>query len=348
MLFLMNSFEKIKITIFTRVISKIIVRLFGEDFYSTRCDYDPAEKRKVKKLILAIPSFGCAHYFKRGGCAMCAFNKEIEDYRFRWMHPRMIFLLINALLSYLQVKIDKKEIKAEVLIVFMAGSFINEEELSVRAQEAVINFFLTSGFKKLAIESRSEYVLKNKQRIQEIMRKIHPLKLEVYLGLESANDKIRNQYVKKGLSKKEYERSVLFLKNLGVVVNTYILLGSPYLDRKEVIKESCKSAYYAWEAGSNVVSLETYCVQADTPWAKLYQEKKLRLLSLWDIITVLKKIDKVSPSWYLGKFADWPLPIAVPGSCEKCENNLTIMLKLLREDHDVTQFDSLLVCSCAT
>ncbi|MCD4761589.1 hypothetical protein K8R32_01380 [bacterium] len=228
-LFLMYLFEKTGVIILMSLMCKGVVKLFGEDFYSTRQDYDPAEKRIVNKLILAIPSFGCSHYFKRGGCAMCAFNKEIENYHFRWMHHKMLFFLIKSFLEFLEIKIKKEELKVEVLIVFMAGSFINEKELPIRAQDLVIDFFIANGFKKLAIETRSEYVLKKKQRIKEVARKLKSLKFEVYLGLEAVDDKIRNKFVRKNLSRKEYEESVKLLRELKVIGNTYILLAAPFL-----------------------------------------------------------------------------------------------------------------------
>lgn len=339
----MNLFEKTGAIILVSLMSKGIVKLFGDDFYSTRQDYDPAEKQIVNKLILAIPSFGCSHYFKNGGCAMCAFNKEIENYHFRQMHPKMLFFLIRAFLTFLEIKIRKEELRPEVLIVFMAGSFINEEELPIKAQDLVIDFFLANNFKKLAIETRSEYVLKKKKRIREITQRLKFLKFEVYLGLEAVDDKIRNRSIKKNLSRKEYEQSVKLLRGLRVIVNTYILLGAPYLSRKEVVEESYKSAVYAFDSGSNVVSLEAYCVQAGTFWAKLYEKKKLRLLTLWDIIEVVKRIDKVSPNWYLGKFADWPKPIAVPGSCEKCAPVIMNFLFNLRRTHRLSALPD---CNC--
>lgn len=312
--------------------------------FVSRVDYDVIEKKKVSKVILAIPSFGCSYYFKTGGCSMCGFNKEIKDFRFREMHEVAIYVLVKVFILNLEYKTQNQ--KHFSLAVFMAGSFINEEELSVRGQDYVLNFFARSKFKKLILESRPELVIENNERLLEIKKKIEPKELKINVGFEAVNDKIRNEYIRKGVSLSVFTSCLRFLKKHRVFVGAYILVGSPYLTEEEIAEESIKSVRYAWENGVDVVNLEVYCVQEDTPWEKLFYEKKLVIPSLWSILKILKEIDKVSSNWYLGKFDDWPPPVAVPKGCAKCNDRVMKVLDDIRKNHNISISSQLPLCNC--
>ncbi len=325
--------------------ANVIVGLFGQAI-SFRTDYDPAEQKQVKKAILEIPSFGCTHYFKSGGCAMCGFNKEIEKYKFREFSPLAIILLVKLFTLYAEAKISQEESRIDVLIIFMGGSFINEEELPAKAGDIIVDFFIESDCKKLIIESRAEYVITRQTRLQQIVESAGKKKIEVAIGLESSNDKIRNKYIKKALTRHEYFEAVRIIKRVGAIVNTYVLIGSPFISRQEIVKSAIESVLFAWQAGSNVVSVETYCVQKGTAWADLFNAGKLKIPTLWDIIEVVKTINKVSPAWYLGKFSDRPEPIKVPENCLQCNAKVVNLLAAIRKNHDLREFGSLPDCKC--
>ena len=277
---------------------------------------------------------------------MCGFNKEIEKYKFREFSPLAIILLVKLITLYAEAKIRKEETRIDVLIVFMGGSFINEEELPTKAGDIVVDFFIKNDYKKLVIESRAEYVVTCEERLQQIIESVGRKKIEVAIGLESSDDKIRNKYVKKALSRREYFEAVRIIKKAGAIVNTYILIGSPFISRQEIVQSAIKSVLFAWQAGSNVVSLETYCVQAGTSWANLFNNGKLKIPTLWDIIEVVETINKVSPAWYLGKFSDRPEPIKKPENCPQCSADVINLLAAIRKNHDVETFKLLPNCKC--
>ena len=277
---------------------------------------------------------------------MCGFNKEIEKYKFREFSPLAIILLVKLFAFYAEAKTSQEELQTDVLIVFMAGSFINEEELPTKAGNIVVDFFIKSGYKKLVIESRAEYVITRQERLRRLVKSIGKKKIEVAIGLESSDDKIRNKYIKKALTRHEYLEAVRITKEVGAIVNTYVLIGSPFLSRKEIVKSAIESVLFAWQAGSNIVSLETYCVQAGTAWADLFNVGKLKVPTLWDIIEVIETINKVSPAWYLGKFSDRPEPIKVPENCSQCNTEVINSLTAVRKNHDVEMFKFLPDCKC--
>lgn len=328
--------------------ARIITGLFGEEMVVFRNYYDVVFEKPTAKAILALPSFGCAHYFKSGGCAMCGFNKEIEKYGFRRLHPTMIILLVKIFFLHLEKKLIEHSEPQEVLIIYMAGSFLNEEELPAKAQMQIVDFFIDSNFRRLAIETRPEYVIKYQDFLRRLVERTNGKEIEVYLGLESSDDRIRNKIIKKALTKKQYQEAIAVINKLGAIVNTYILIGVPGLDRETIVQKAIESVAFAWDSGSKVVSLETYCVQADTPWAKLYRTGELALPSLWDIIKVVKEINKISSCWYLGEFSDWPQPVATPKNCDFCTDKTLKSLADLRRSHELSVLEELPDCYCRT
>ncbi len=327
-------------------LAALVVGFFGSDILAVRQDYDVVEKKHVDRAILAVPSFGCAHYFKRGGCTMCGFNKEIEKHSLRNFHPLAIILLIQFFLIFLTSKMEEERLPVDVLAIFMAGSFLNEEELPLKAQNIIVNFFSKSNIRKIFIESRPEFIIKNKGRLKNYIKRIAGKKMEIAIGLEAVDDKIRNVLIKKNITLKQYQQAIKTINSINAIATTYILVGAPFLNESEIIKSAVESAIFAWQSGSNIVNIEAYCVQEGTQWAELYKKGLLKLPSLWAIIEVIKKINEVSPAWYLGEFSDWPKPMAVPSNCERCTDEIMGILDQLRATGDVTVLYNLPKCSC--
>ena len=197
------------------------------------------------------------------------------------------------------------------------------------------------------VESRPEYVVREKNRLKKyIARAANNLKkIEIATGLESSDNHIRNKLIGKRMTKDIYTRSIAIINGLGAISNTYILIGAPYLTRQEIVTKAVASAKYAWEQKSMVVSLEAYFVQAGTRWAEIYKQGKLRVPKLWDIIDVIKTINKYSPSWYLGEFSDWPKPIVSPQNCPLCTDRVLKAFNFLRINHSISVLKNL-NCYC--
>jgi len=335
-----------RLSLLTKVMFKPLLDILGDELMSVRNDYDPIAKTLVNKIVLALPSFGCEHYFKNGGCGMCGFNNEIERYGFRNLHPWAIIFLVKLILTYFAYEKFKLKEKVNSLTIFMAGSFLNKNELPLVAQNIIFEVFRVSDIKKLIIESRPEYVISSQKRITDYHFDQYDKKLEIAIGLEAMDDVIRNSYINKNISLEVYRQAITAIKNSGAIAATYILIGAPYLSREEIIDSAVATARFAWQCGSDIVNLEAYSVQADTAWQNLYRQNKLAPPSLWTVAEVVKRIDKISSVWYLGEFSDWPEPIAKPTSCPICQNDFLKLLNRLRKEHDIKQLHNLPICSC--
>lgn len=336
--------EKIGPSFVLKNCCQIFIKCFGEEAISRREDFDVLKGKKSKKFILALPSFGCEHYFQNGGCSMCGFNREIVKYGFRNLHPFAIIALARIFLNYFDYEIENKEINT--MCVFMAGSFVNDSEFPLEAQNLILEYFQCSKAQKLIIESRPEYIIQNEEKITQWAKKLSAKKLKINLGLEVLDDKIRNIYINKNLKINDYREALHILKKNNILSATYILAGCPFLSEEEIIKETVKTAKFAWENGSNLVNIEVYCVQVGTKWYKLYQQNCLVVPSLWAVLEIIRQINQISDKWYLGEFSDWPEPIASPESCPECREKLIEILSQLRLNHQINVLRQLPNCQC--
>jgi len=325
-----------------------LISLFDDNIYLEREEYCPIKKQLVVNVILALPSRGCEYFFKNGGCAMCGFNNEIEKYKFNLIHPRAIDFFIRISIDYFSLVYKKKNVYS-ILSIFMAGSFLNTNEISSKSQNRIVDYFLDSSFDKLFIESRVEYILKYENNILEYNQRIakKSKQLEVSLGLESSDEYIRNKIIKKGVSKKGFESSVDFLKKNGILISAYVLVGGPYLSSEEVLHKSIETVQYVWSSGVDVANIEIYCVQDKTPWTELYKKNQFELVNLWIIIQLLKTLNGLGGQWRLGGFSDWPKPLACPHSCDECEEGILGIIKDLRINHNFKPLLELDTCECA-
>lgn len=348
-LILINNFFKFRKLNFK--IASFIITFLVSDFKQLcdiRYEYDIFAKKMMNRLILNIPSYGCSYYFEKGGCAMCGFNNEIKKYKLREYSPLAIRTLVYLILLLTEKKIEEEKIQVDTLMIFMAGSFVNEHELPLAVQNLIINFFCKSNISNLHVELRPEFALDRKKRIKEIIDNIKPKKMQVAFGFESVNDYVRNKLIQKGLSKKTYVNAVKTLKQMDVKIFTYILIGAPFRTLIEIEEDAIASAIFAWGSGSDVVNFEVYCVQAGTLWEKYYLNQELVLLSLWSIFRIIKKVNVISENWYLGSFNDSPKPIKVPENCSKCSKEAKEVFRKLTKYHDLNLLNDLPKCSCGS
>jgi radical SAM enzyme (TIGR01210 family) len=307
-----------------------------KQFYSIDSLYDFDEKKAISRLSLSLPGRGCSWAKKTGGCTMCGFYQSVEQINKNFGSDDLIAL-------YKIAEIMTTEDRPVMLTIYNAGSFINDEEIPLKAQEEI--FFKVKNhptIKKLFIESRAEFVTEEKIKI--LKEAIGRKKIIVGIGLEAQDDKIRNVFIHKGLSKKTYEKAIKILKQNRIKTATYVLIKPIYLDEKQAIKEAIKTAEYAFRAGSDEVIFESSFVQRGTLMEKLYNEKKFSPPWLWSVIEVIKKTNHLG-SVRLGGFEDQPPPIAIPSNCPLCSKRIRENLQIYRETNDIDAINNL-YCKC--
>ncbi|TSD04819.1 MAG: radical SAM protein [Parcubacteria group bacterium Athens0714_12] len=247
----------------------------GENFYYLDKIYDSQQKRLVKRLTLLLPGKGCSWAKISGGCSMCGFPSKVKEIGKKFSADDLIGLYKIAELMTI-------EERPENLTIYNAGSFLNDEEISPKAQIEITNLVKKHpSIKLLFIESRAEFV--TSQKIKKLTSLLENKKLEVGIGLEAVNEKVRNKFINKGLSLKTYEEAIKTLKKNKALSSTYVFIKPLYLNEWEAIEEAIITAEYAHKTGSDKINFEAAFVQKGTLLAAFYEKGEFRPPWLWSI-----------------------------------------------------------------
>ena len=109
----------------------------------------------------------------------------------------------------------------------------------------------------LLVESRPEYItVAGLRGLTSSVGRSQPLALEIGIGLESSNDGIRERYLRKGMSRKAFERAVKLLGEAGADLLTYVMLKASPMSEKDALQDVVATAKYVYGVAS------TYGVRA--------------------------------------------------------------------------------------
>jgi radical SAM enzyme (TIGR01210 family) len=134
------------------------------------------------------------------------------------------------------------------------------------------------------------------------------------------------------------------LKSRGGFALTYVFLKPLGLSEREAIEEAVRTIEYAFNKGSDEISLSCAFVQEGTKTAKAYEDGKFRPPWLWSIIEVIRRTKHLG-SVRVGSFKDEPLPIAIPNNCSKCSLAIEEALRKYNLIRQISIFDAL-DCEC--
>lgn len=304
-------------------------------FYLDRI-YDFDEKQTVTRLTIFLPGKGCEWAKKTGGCTMCAYWQPAQKIGKKFSEKD---LLVLCKLSFLLSSYKKPN----NLTIYNGGSFLNDKEISLESQYKIFEeISKQDSIKKVFIESRVEFI--DPEKIIILKNKIKDKKLIIGIGLESQDDKIRNEIIKKGLSKRDYEKAIKTLKKIGVKSLTYVFLKPLGLSEKEAIKEAIETIKYALGVGTDEVALEIAYIQENTLMCQFFKEKRYRPPWLWSVIEIIKKTYNLGPI-HIGGFEDEPPPVTLPTNCPICSEKIKKILQEYRETNNLDLFANI-KCEC--
>lgn len=317
----------------------LIANKFNLTFSYVDRIYDSTERKPIHRWVLLFPGSGCSWAkSEHGGCYMCGFKSRIDeiikDIR---ISPRELIKIYKAAKSMASGEM------AENLTIYNGGSFLNDDEIPLEVQlEICEDVSSIPSIRVLFIESRPEFV--TEEKISLLVSKLGGKKLKVGLGLECVSDDIRERCVNKGLSKKDFEKAVMLLRNNGVKVLTYVFIKPLYITEREAISEAIRTTNYAFQVGSNEVTLEAALVQRGTKMEEVYRKGDFRPPWLWSIIEVLKATYQLGMV-NVGDFTDEPPPVAIPHNCDKCSLKIANLFNKYKESHKIDTFNDI-DCDC--
>jgi len=265
----------------------------------------------VNRLIVHLHSTGCGWARQSGGCTMCGFYAatsagnpiSAEEYKEQ---------VVDAL-----VKHDSYEFS--VLGIFNAGNLLNESEMPFDALEYICKQISKRPYvKKISIESKLEYI--DMEKLKTIASLLPGVEIELGIGVESFNEKIRDLCINKPFSNKLLEKKAEILLQAGIIPKAYLLLKPPFLTEKEAIDDFVDSYLQLNSIGIERIECETMTIEDHTLVHQLWKNDQYRLPWLWTMIYLLDKLQ--GEPMYFTPFQYIVNSIAIAHNCDQCSEKV--------------------------
>jgi len=229
----------------------------------------------VDCLTVILRTKGC-YWARKNGCLMCGYISDTDE---------------RVGLEELRKQFDyalKKHEKFDVIKIFTSGSFFDDGEIPEEFRKYVYDRIAERGVKKLIVESRPEFINENVAGVLSSQEFI----TEVGIGLETANDFVRQYCINKGFTFEQFRKAAEILKRYGVRVKVYLLLKPPFLSEREAIEDVVESAK-AVKDYADVISLNLTNIPSGTYIEKLWQKGMYRSPWLWSAVETIKRIKEL-------------------------------------------------------
>lgn len=277
--------------------------------------YSIRQNKPVIRWTLMLPGAGCEYRKKNhNGCVMCGFDQSVRKIHHGILLPSFCFKFLYWL-SEKDLLVEN--IKPEEIYIYNGGSFFNQNEIPIQFQRYFFDKISTNpDINRIVVESRCDYI--NIENISQAVSTIGNKKLTIAIGLESANDKIRNKVLKKGLSKKVFEKTIQNVNECGANVLAYIFLKPIGLSDNESFNDLTRTIKYALSIGVTEIEISCAFIQSNTKLSKAYLCGQYKPPTLWTILKIIDYITTNQLPVSIGGFSDEPPPIAIPANCPDC------------------------------
>jgi radical SAM enzyme (TIGR01210 family) len=235
---------------------------------------DAIDGKAVNALTIILKGRGCS-FAKRESCTMCGYNNDSPP------SDMMAQDYVDQIRSILDEIDGRGYIK-----IFTSGSFTDPNEVPPESCENILRIIKErSPDSRILFESRPEFITHD---VMNRLLSIHK-DLEVALGLESAEDRVRMGLIGKRYPLGEFFRAADIVIASGARLKTYLILKPPFLSEAGSIKDVLSSIRTLSDRyPGSTVSVNPVNVQKGTMVEGLYEIGSFRPPWLWSVIEVLR------------------------------------------------------------
>ena len=306
--------------------------------------------RASTRLAVVLRAPGCRYARATGGCRFCGFLAlsthgapvTTGDY------AQQIERVLEAARASARA--------VEQVDLYNSGSFLADEEVPVEARALMLERIRSlPAVQKILIEARPEDVTAD--RLRPLVARAGDARLEVGIGLESADDRVRSDLMQKGFSLAAFERAAGVIRDCGAALLAYVFLKPPGLDEAAARDDAMATARYLSSLsarlrdGAHPAFRVTFALQPafvargsalEAEWAA----GRYQLLNLWTVLEVVLCAARLLPV-QVGLWDEGLAQGRVPSGCDRCSGRLRDALRRFNESADLSLLENLPRCACA-
>ncbi len=137
---------------------------------------------------------------------------------------------------------------ARQIKLYNAGSFFDGRAIPPDEDEQIAG--LVRPFERVIVESHPALVGQRCLRFRDLLQGT----LEVALGLETIHPGLLPR-LNKRMSLDDFERAAHRLRESGIAMRAFVLVGLPWVPEDEALDWACRSIHFAFDCGASAVSL---------------------------------------------------------------------------------------------
>jgi len=296
--------------------------------------YEGGRTYKRKKIILAAR--GCT----AATCTMCPIPNEA------YYGLNLNFTPEDFLRQFYAAFTTEPIDSYQLVSVYNSGNWFANREIPAGARQGIYQAIARSCCEGLMVESLPQFV--TPQAIAEAKEYLDGKRLIVGIGLQSADDFIRNVCINTTCTKEQFERASHLLWEKGYTAKVYLMIKPAFLTEREAVTETVQSIQYVAALGYEDVSICPTRIAPYTVVAELAKRGMYTPPSLWTTIDILNELgsDSLAQARVAcldvdGKDSD----TVYPHNCPSCTPVILDALKTFNMTRDLSIINSL-DCSC--
>lgn len=291
-----------------------------EDLAASWSGEDLLYSGKGKAIFIVLPTPGCSWAVSgSGGCTMCSY---VADSPLEKVDP-------DELVSIFKRSLEKYEITEKTVVkIFVSGSFLNPEEIPKSTRDEILNLLKGEEFvEEVVVESRPEYI--TKEVLTECCEALGQKIFEIGIGIETSNDRTREEKINKGFSREEFEDAVNIINNTkldcDVRAKAYLFVKPILTSENDAIEEAVRSAEYAESVGVSKISFCPATIHKDTLMELLWRGGSYQPPWIWSVIEIIKRVRSTVEIPVIMDTAGFGSRRG-PYNCKKCNSRLKDMI----------------------
>lgn len=299
------------------------------------------ERPSPERLIFIFRAVGCAYARQPGGgCTMCGFQKVTTQGV--PVSPEDLLAQFDSVFG------DPRALDGVTHVdLYNSGSFLADVEIPPQVRQQVLSRLGASAVRRVLIEARPEYV--RAENLAAARAALGDKELEVGIGLESADDHVRDVLVRKGFSRADFERAVGMLAGAKARLLTYLVIKPPGLGEAEAVEDAVASVRYVFEVAHRHgvparAALQPVFVATGTDLKREYLAGRYRPPSLWSVVQVVRRAHAFG-ELIVGLSDEGLEPHLVPSGCPKCTGKLRQALAQYNRTRELSALEGL-DCEC--
>jgi radical SAM enzyme (TIGR01210 family) len=175
-----------------------------------------------------------------------------------------------------------------VLSLYNDGSFFAPREVPRDVQVEIARLVAAAGVRRLVVESLPQFV--TEPVLRPFVEALGGVRLEIGIGLQSANVLVRETLVNTRISQVSFERALKVIAGLGVDAKIYLMVKPPFLTDGEAVTDVVGSVNYLTGLGVQGMTLCPTRVSRNTVAWELWQAGQYTPPNLWTVVEAIRRV----------------------------------------------------------